>query len=102
MLHNLEPAGFDRNAIDVVVISHFHPDHVNGLLAADIERVCTHSSFRKRGFARAVIQECLDRLRDMGMRSAYITGYSSEAIALYGSLGALDEQQSFIYEMAAS
>jgi glyoxylase-like metal-dependent hydrolase (beta-lactamase superfamily II) len=33
--HNLAAAGLDRNAIDVVVISHFHGDHVNGLLAAD-------------------------------------------------------------------
>ena len=32
---NLAAAGIDRNAIDVVVISHFHSDHVNGLLAAD-------------------------------------------------------------------
>jgi glyoxylase-like metal-dependent hydrolase (beta-lactamase superfamily II) len=32
---NLAAAGVDRNAIDVVVISHFHADHVNGLLAAD-------------------------------------------------------------------
>ena len=38
----------------------------------------------------------------MGVRSAYITGYSPEAIALYGSLGAVDEQKSFVYEMAAS
>jgi glyoxylase-like metal-dependent hydrolase (beta-lactamase superfamily II) len=29
---NLQAAGIDRNAIDVVVISHFHADHVNGLL----------------------------------------------------------------------
>lgn len=65
---------------------------------ADIERVCTHSSFRKRGFARAVIQECLYRLRDMGLHRAYITGYSPEAIALYGSLGAVDESRSFVYE----
>jgi glyoxylase-like metal-dependent hydrolase (beta-lactamase superfamily II) len=33
--HSLAAAGLDRNAIDVVVISHFHGDHVNGLLAAD-------------------------------------------------------------------
>jgi glyoxylase-like metal-dependent hydrolase (beta-lactamase superfamily II) len=33
--HNLAAAGLDRNAIDVVVISHFHADHVNGLLTAD-------------------------------------------------------------------
>jgi glyoxylase-like metal-dependent hydrolase (beta-lactamase superfamily II) len=32
---NLAAAGIDRNAIDLVVISHFHADHVNGLLAAD-------------------------------------------------------------------
>ena len=35
MQHNLAAAGIDRNSIDVVVISHFHADHVNGLLAAD-------------------------------------------------------------------
>jgi glyoxylase-like metal-dependent hydrolase (beta-lactamase superfamily II) len=35
MQHNLAAAGIDRNAIDVVVISHCHADHVNGLLAAD-------------------------------------------------------------------
>ena len=31
----LAAAGIDRNAIDVVVISHFHADHVNGLLMPD-------------------------------------------------------------------
>ncbi len=70
-------------------------------LEADIERVCTHSDFRKRGFARAVIQECLYRLKDMGIHSAYITGYSPEALALYGSIGAVDEVKAFFYEMAA-
>ena len=33
--HNLAAAGIGRDTIDVVVISHFHADHVNGLLAAD-------------------------------------------------------------------
>jgi glyoxylase-like metal-dependent hydrolase (beta-lactamase superfamily II) len=32
---NLTAAGIDRTKIDIVVISHFHADHVNGLLAAD-------------------------------------------------------------------
>lgn len=67
-------------------------------LEADIERVCTHSDFRKRGFARAVSMECLYRLQDMGIRNAYITGYSPAAIALYGSMGHVDEFRSFIYE----
>jgi len=35
---NLAAAGIGRNTIDVVVISHFHADHVNGLLMADNSR----------------------------------------------------------------
>ncbi len=68
-------------------------------LEADIERVCTHSDFRKRGFARAAIQECLYRLKDMGIHNAYITGYSQAAIALYGSIGAVDEVKAFFCEL---
>lgn len=29
---NLQAAGIDRNAVDVVIISHFHADHINGLI----------------------------------------------------------------------
>ena len=32
---NLKAAGIDRNTVDMVVISHFHTDHINGLLTAD-------------------------------------------------------------------
>lgn len=32
---NLKVAGLDRDAIDAVVISHFHGDHVNGLLTPE-------------------------------------------------------------------
>jgi glyoxylase-like metal-dependent hydrolase (beta-lactamase superfamily II) len=32
---NLKAAGIDRNVVDMVVISHFHGDHINGLLTAD-------------------------------------------------------------------
>jgi len=32
---NLKAAGIDAKTIDVVVISHFHGDHINGLLDAD-------------------------------------------------------------------
>jgi glyoxylase-like metal-dependent hydrolase (beta-lactamase superfamily II) len=33
--NNLKISGIDRNAVDMVVISHFHTDHINGLLTAD-------------------------------------------------------------------
>jgi glyoxylase-like metal-dependent hydrolase (beta-lactamase superfamily II) len=32
---NLTAAGIDRNNVDTVIISHFHGDHINGLLSAD-------------------------------------------------------------------
>jgi len=35
---NLAAAGINRNTINAVVISHFHADHVNGLLLADNSR----------------------------------------------------------------
>jgi GNAT superfamily N-acetyltransferase len=65
---------------------------------ADIERVCTHRSYRRRGFGRVVIQESLYRLRDMGIEKAYIAGYSEEGIGLYSSLGAQERTESFIYK----
>src|SRR5450432_2364718 len=34
-LHNLAAAGVDPKAIDVVLMSHLHPDHTNGIRAAD-------------------------------------------------------------------
>ena len=67
-------------------------------LEADIERVCTHSDYRRKGFARAVIQECLVRLKTMGIIQAHITGYSSEAIALYGSLSEGNQSEYMIYK----
>ena len=69
-------------------------------LEADIERVCTHSSFRRRGFATSVIQECMSRLRDIGLRKAHIAGYSPEAIDLYASLGHGHTSTFHIYETA--
>jgi glyoxylase-like metal-dependent hydrolase (beta-lactamase superfamily II) len=32
---NLKASGIDRNNVDIVIISHFHGDHINGLLTAD-------------------------------------------------------------------
>ena len=32
---NLSAAGIDPKSVDAVVISHFHGDHINGLLSAD-------------------------------------------------------------------
>ena len=69
-------------------------------LEADIERVCTHSKFRRRGLARAVIQECLFRLREMGLQKAHITGYSKEAVGLYAALGKSTQSTCYIYETA--
>ena len=64
---------------------------------ADVERICTHSAFRRRGLARAAIHACLRRLSRMGLARAYIAGYSAEALALYGSLGAVERRSCSIH-----
>jgi glyoxylase-like metal-dependent hydrolase (beta-lactamase superfamily II) len=43
---NLAAAGIDRASIDVVVISHFHADHVNGLLMADNSRAFPNAEIK--------------------------------------------------------
>jgi glyoxylase-like metal-dependent hydrolase (beta-lactamase superfamily II) len=35
LLANMAAAGIDRMAIDTIIISHYHGDHINGLLKAD-------------------------------------------------------------------
>lgn len=39
MAGNMTAAGIDPNDVDVVVISHFHPDHINGLTTKEGEKV---------------------------------------------------------------
>jgi hypothetical protein len=57
---------YSESACDFNRLAHFIVAHDARNEAADIERVCTRSGFRRRGFPRAVIQECLRRLRAPG------------------------------------
>jgi ribosomal protein S18 acetylase RimI-like enzyme len=65
---------------------------------AEIERVCTRSGYRRRGFARASIVECLNRLAAMGIGTATIAGYDEGTKALYGSLGHVSAYSVWVME----
>lgn len=65
----------------------------------EVERVRTHNQYRRRRLAQAVILECLRRVKAAGFECAYITGYSDEAIDLYGKLGAIRQKRWFLYEL---
>jgi glyoxylase-like metal-dependent hydrolase (beta-lactamase superfamily II) len=43
MTANLAAAGIDPNSVDVIAISHFHPDHINGIKTKDDEVVFTNA-----------------------------------------------------------
>jgi GNAT superfamily N-acetyltransferase len=83
-------------------------DHVCGCEAlidyanksAEIERVCTHSQFRQKGFAKRLLIKCMKELSKHGIERAYITGMSEIAISLYGKLGHENEVRRFYYELA--
>ena len=66
---------------------------------SEVEKVCTHNQYRRRGLAQAVILECFRRLKVEGFECAYITGYSDKAIDLYGKLKASRQKQWFLYEL---
>ncbi|GAP12685.1 acetyltransferases [Longilinea arvoryzae] len=72
-------------------------DPVHGV--AEIEKVCTHSRYRRLGLAEAVIRTCMQRLKARGIRRAYITGYSNEANGLYEKLGPCGCMRWFHYEL---
>lgn len=72
-------------------------DYANGV--AEIERVCTHSAYRRKGLAQAVIYACFQRLRAHGIPRAYITGTYAATIDLYGKLGHVKEVQRIHYEL---
>jgi ribosomal protein S18 acetylase RimI-like enzyme len=93
-------AGYDLSVIDEtgrhVAAAEGFVDYANS--AAEVERICTHSDFRRRGFAEAAVRACFHRLHANGVTYAYILGYSDEANGLYAKLGPCDSRQWFLYE----
>jgi GNAT superfamily N-acetyltransferase len=55
-------------------------------LTAYLEPVATVAAHRKRGLGKAVCLEALHRLKRMGCKVAFVSGYSERANALYFSL----------------
>jgi glyoxylase-like metal-dependent hydrolase (beta-lactamase superfamily II) len=43
MLENLKVAGVDPRAIDTILISHFHPDHIDGIKTKNGQKVFPHA-----------------------------------------------------------
>ncbi|MEK3714378.1 GNAT family N-acetyltransferase [Paenibacillus sp. FSL R7-0333] len=73
-------------------------DQDNGI--AVIETIGTHPDYRQRGFGKAVVTACFLRLKEQGVTTAYITGFSAEANALYQSLQPVEitPMHSYVYE----
>lgn len=67
---------------------------------AEIEKVCSHDEYRRRGLAEAVIRECFKRLYNEGIEYAYIGGSSNEAKSLYDKLGSVQSWKWFDYSLA--
>lgn len=66
---------------------------------AEIEKICTHNEYRRKGLAEAAIRECFKRLYAEGIEYAYITGFSTEANNLYEKLGAVKSRDWFNYSL---
>ncbi|OHD80151.1 MAG: hypothetical protein A3J97_00900 [Spirochaetes bacterium RIFOXYC1_FULL_54_7] len=60
-------------------------DYENGVM--EVERVCTAPEYRRRGFAGAVIRECVRRGMNRGNKAAQISGLNENTIQLNTSFG---------------
>ena len=65
---------------------------------AIIETIGTHPDYQHRGFGKAVVSACLNELKTRGIRTAYITGFSEAANALYQSLGPVEWYPMTVYK----
>jgi GNAT superfamily N-acetyltransferase len=91
--HGIQSAPLYRRDLDIVAVA------ADGSIAAfctawfddvtrtgDLEPVATVPAHRRHGLGRAVCLEAMHRLKRMGCKTAFVTGYSERANALYFSL----------------
>lgn len=69
---------------------------------AEIEKVCTHTAYRRRGLAEALILRCFQELHRLGIRTVNITGEIGAPSSLYGKLGAIDERPIHFWQRVVS
>jgi GNAT superfamily N-acetyltransferase len=60
-------------------------DYENGLV--EIERVCTHDQYRKKGYATMAIHECIKRGIQRGVTKVQITGMNDVTRHMYSRFG---------------
>lgn len=65
--------------------------------AADIESLGTHSSFRKKGLARALMTECFRRLKKKRIETAFIASFEEMTHNFYDSFGYKEKFKRFEY-----
>lgn len=74
-------------------------EHVSSCLAfvnadnktAEVEKVCTHKEFRRKGLSEKLLRACFNTLEKSGIEVAYITGFSLAAKSLYEKLGPVNQ-----------
>ncbi|HET9911381.1 MAG TPA: GNAT family N-acetyltransferase [Anaerolineales bacterium] len=91
--HRIQSAPLYRRDLDIVAVAADGSiaafctawfDDVS--LTAYLEPVATVAAHRKRGLGKAVVLEALYRLKQMGCKVAFVSGYSEGANALYFSV----------------
>lgn len=65
---------------------------------AEVEKVCTHKDYRRRGLSSGLIQRALMKLKEIGIKKAYITGYTEEAKSTYKKVGPVSCKINYDYE----
>ncbi len=69
LLDNLAVAGIKPAAIDTILISHFHPDHINGIKDRDGRKIFPERGNRRAGCGMGLLDERSEHGRRLADRS---------------------------------
>lgn len=112
-----EVFGDDRESIDAFLVRYYSPErcvvrYEGGRLAAMahivpmdtglgrtayIYAVATDAAFRGRGLGRSVVEECIDRARDLGCEAAALIPSDEGLKSFYSSVGFADRDMPMVF-----
>jgi glyoxylase-like metal-dependent hydrolase (beta-lactamase superfamily II) len=97
LIQNLQRAGISISEIDIVILSHGHPDHIGGIIGSNGQPVFTHARhyIHKKEWEYCTRSPDLSRI-DEFMRQLTITAIQKNLLPLQGQVHLIDRESEIV------